>query len=53
MELFDMNGKSLEKLDKVELIDSPELGRNLPQGMYMLRVTQDRITKMVKVTKVN
>ena len=52
MELFDMNGKLLERYDNLELKYNPDLGINLPQGFYMLRVSQDGNTKMVKVTKV-
>ena len=52
MELFDMNGKLLERYDNLELKYNSDLGINLPQGFYMLRVSQDGNTKMVKVTKV-
>jgi hypothetical protein len=52
MELFDMNGKLLESYQDLELKYNPDLGINLPQGFYMLRVSQDGNTKMVKVTKV-
>lgn len=48
-----MSGKLLESYYNLELKYNPDIGRNIPAGYYMLRVTQDGNIKTVKVTKVN
>ncbi len=50
--LFDLNGKLLESYKNIDPAYAPTLGEGLPEGMYFVYVTQNGITKVVKVSKV-
>jgi hypothetical protein len=50
--IYDLNGKQIEHLENVSPFEVPTLGVGLPQGIYLVAVTQDGITKVVKISKV-
>jgi len=51
--LFDINGSLIELYESVDIHETPEMGRNLPTGMYILSVQQEGVIKTIKVYKLN
>ncbi len=49
--IFDMNGKMVEIHRDIDVLENPDLGMGLAQGMYLVAVTQEGMTKTIKVNK--
>ena len=48
-----MSGKILERHQNIDPMYLPEMGEGLSAGMYIVSVTQEGMTKTLKVNKVN
>ncbi|MCT4622445.1 MAG: thrombospondin type 3 repeat-containing protein [Schleiferiaceae bacterium] len=51
--VLDLNGKILEVYEDVDPFDIPQMGENLAAGIYIVNVTQEGMTKSIKVNKIN
>jgi hypothetical protein len=49
--LYDLNGKQLVNYNDIDPHKIPELGSNLADGVYVVRISQDQYSKTIKVTK--
>jgi hypothetical protein len=49
--VHNMNGQVVEKYEGVSSLEAPDMGRDLPAGMYFVTVTQSGFRKTVKVNK--